>query len=118
MEFPPRVPDAHDRAAHMRIDALERSVAELKEDFSDMRDTLSGLGEGMAASRQDTTWIRAGLDAQAEQITQLVVSVREHQRDFDRHRSTMNGSGNLGKALGAISMLIAMLAAALGMNIL
>jgi hypothetical protein len=87
-------------------------------DVSDMRDTLGTVGEGMAASRQDIAWIRAGLDAQADQITDLVVAVREHQRDFDQHRSTMNGNGNLSKALGLISTLIAMLAAALGMNLL
>lgn len=118
MSFPPTMQDYHDRTAHLRIDALERSVSELKDEFGDMRDTLGALGEGMAASRQDTAWIRQGMDAQAEQITQLIVAIRNHQRDFDQHRSSMNGSGTLSKALGAISMLVAMLAAALGMNIL
>lgn len=116
-EFPPRVPDAHDKTAHLRIDSLERSFAELRAEFGDIRKTINELNKSMSIVTNNVSWIRTGMEYQSEELALIKRNLSEHHGDFYKYKNSAVGSGNVGKALGVIATLVALLAAALGFNL-
>jgi hypothetical protein len=83
-----------------------------------MRDTVSDIGKNMVEVSTNFEWIKETMTAQTEEMALLRGAITNHQRDFTNYRHTSMGSGAMAKSLGVISTLVALLAAALGFNLL